>query len=258
SGLRREEVSFTRLEYGGGIGARKFFRRSATDVSIRYNYQVLEAVDADPDVEVDGVRRPAVGAFIGDIRHDRRDNPLYPRRGYKVFANIELASEYVGGDVDYQRLDMITSYHRIITRSHAIHLGLSHGFIAAAGDSHENIPFNRRFFPGGENSIRGYPEGEASPRNAEGDFVGAEAYVLGNVEFEQAITPNWSLVLFGDGLGYARDLERYPAEKVLFSVGAGIRWKTFIGPVRLEYGHNVNPRPGDPSGTVHFSLGFPF
>jgi outer membrane protein assembly factor BamA len=38
----------------------------------------------------------------------------------------------------------------------------------------------------------------------------------------------------------------------------GIRWQTIIGPIRVEYGHNLNPRSGDPSETVQFSLGFPF
>ena len=44
----------------------------------------------------------------------------------------------------------------------------------------------------------------------------------------------------------------------LYSVGLGIRYQTLIGPVRLEYGKNINPRPGDPSGTLHFSIGYSF
>ena len=38
----------------------------------------------------------------------------------------------------------------------------------------------------------------------------------------------------------------------------GIRWRTIIGPVHVEYGYNLNPRPQDPVGQVQFSLGFPF
>ncbi|HZL43220.1 MAG TPA: BamA/TamA family outer membrane protein [Verrucomicrobiae bacterium] len=41
-------------------------------------------------------------------------------------------------------------------------------------------------------------------------------------------------------------------------MGGGLRWRTIVGPVRLEYGYNLSRRPGDPSGTLHFSLGFPF
>jgi outer membrane translocation and assembly module TamA len=77
------------------------------------------------------------------------------------------------------------------------------------------------------------------------------------VEIEQALTPQWSLVFFLDALGAARRLENYPADEWLFSVGGGIRWRTVIGPIRLEYGHNLNPRSGDPRGTLHFAIGYP-
>jgi outer membrane translocation and assembly module TamA len=88
--------------------------------------------------------------------------------------------------------------------------------------------------------------------------VGAETYALATMELEQALTPRWSLVAFSDSLGFAHRLSGYPFDSGLFSVGIGIRWRTLIGPVRLEYGHNLNPRRGDPSGTLQFSLGFPF
>ncbi|MGN6385992.1 MAG: BamA/TamA family outer membrane protein, partial [Verrucomicrobiota bacterium] len=38
----------------------------------------------------------------------------------------------------------------------------------------------------------------------------------------------------------------------------GLRWKTLIGPARLEYGYNLHRREEDPMGTLHFSIGFPF
>ena len=126
------------------------------------------------------------------------------------------------------------------------------------GSAAQDLPFNKRFFPGGQNSIRGYTEGEASPRDDRGRIVGAETYTLGTVEFEQALTPKWALVLFSDSLGFALRASQYPFDTGLFSVGGGLRWKTIIGPVRLEYGYNLNPRPRDPVGTLQFSLGFPF
>jgi outer membrane translocation and assembly module TamA len=65
-------------------------------------------------------------------------------------------------------------------------------------------------------------------------------------------------VLFSDSIGFARHIDHYPFDTGLFSVGGGLRWRTLIGPIRLEYGYNLNPRPLDPSGTLQFSLGFPF
>ncbi len=260
SGLRREEIDFIRLEYGGGIGLHDYLPRQAADATLRYNYQILSALDFNVAQEVasEGLTNPAVGSIILEIKHDRRDNPLYPRAGYKVFATIETAATYLGGDANYERLELSASWHHRLWSGLYLGLSLGQGVDVSFGSPANNLPFNKRFFPGGDNSIRGYQEGQASPRNSFGQIVGAETYTLGSVELEQALTPRWSLVLFSDSLGFAHSISDYPFDTGLYSIGCGIRWRTLIGPVRLEYGHNLNPRPGDPSGTVLFSLGYPF
>lgn len=255
--LRREEPAFTREEFGGGAGVSKRFRAISSDISVRYNYQVLTATRRDVPAE-DGLREANVGSFMFDLRHDRRDNPLIPRAGYKIFSNLELASEVLLGDVDYQRMETSVSYHHAISRHQWIHFGAAHGFVTTANGPAVDLPVNKRFFPGGDSSIRGYQFGEAAPRDATGQLVGAETYSLLNVEFEQGLTRTWSLVFFMDALGMARRLEDYPVDEGLYSLGGGLRWKTIIGPVRLEYGHNLNPRDEDPAGTFHVSIGFPF
>jgi outer membrane protein insertion porin family len=258
TGLLREEIDFKREEYGGGVGVHRYFRPIATDISVRYNYQVLHASDVSPNVQNIGLTNSTVGAIITELKHDRRDNPLYPRRGYKVFGTLELASEYFGGEVNYQRLELWGAWHKPLGGGRSFGVGLSHGVVLTIGSAAEDLPFNKRFFPGGENSIRGYREGEASPRDAQGRIIGAETYSLATVEFEQALTPKWSVVLFSDSVGLAQSAQEYPFDTGLFSVGGGLRWKTIIGPVRLEYGYNLNPRRNDPTGTLQFSLGFPF
>lgn len=257
-GLLREEVSFTREEYGGGLGVHRYFKPAALDASLRYTYQVLNALDIFPQVATEGLTNPAVGSILLDLRQDRRDNPLYPRRGYKIFSTFEVASEYMGGEANYERIEVSPSWYHPLGGGSHISIGLSHGVAISSGLAADNLPFNKRFFPGGNNSLRGYQEGEASPRNAQGQFVGAETYSLATVELEQSLTPKWSVVVFSDSLGFAHHLDNYPFDTGLFSVGGGLRWKTIIGPVRLEYGQNLNPRKGDPSGTLHFALGFPF
>ena len=259
SGLRREEPDFLRLEYGGGVGLHKYLQEYATDVTARYNYQILSALDTSiAQVASEGLTNPAVGSIIVDIKHDRRDNPLYPQSGYKFFTTIETATQYLGGDANYERVEASFSWHLPLGGGLHFSLGLSQGIDYSFGSAENNLPFNKRFFPGGSDSIRGYQEDEASPRNAQGQLVGAETYSLGTVELEQALTPRWSIVAFSDSLGFAHRIADYPFDTGLFSVGGGIRWRTIIGPIRLEYGYNLNPRPQDPSGTLQFSLGFPF
>jgi outer membrane translocation and assembly module TamA len=228
----------------------------ASDVSLRYAYQILNASTEEIEVAV-GPDSAAVGAVILDWRHDRRDNPLSDE-WYKVFGTLELASEYLGGEVTYQRLELAGSYHQPVGESRWLSLGLTHGIAVTPEQPETDLPFNRRFFPGGENSIRGYQQGEAAPRDEHGKIVGAETFIGANLEFEQSITKTWSIVTFGDALGFARELGDYPFDELLFSVGAGLRWKTIIGPVRLEYGYNLNRREHDPVGTLHITIGFPF
>ena len=100
---------------------------------------------------------------------------------------------------------------------------------------------------------------EAAPRDpVTGEYVGAKTYTQLNLEFEQALTRKWTVVAFFDAVGTAIQLEDYPFSEKLYSSGLCVLYNTVIGPVRLEYGHNLNPRPLDPSGTLLFSIGYPF
>jgi outer membrane translocation and assembly module TamA len=257
SALIREEIDFTRKEFGAGAGVSRHFREISADVAARYNYQVLTATRPDFDPAY-GLREAEVGSFVLDLRHNQEDNPLAPRKGYKVFSNLEIASEALLGNANFQRMESSFAYHRPVGNLQWIHFGFSHGFITTPGSPATELPFNRRFFPGGDNSIRGYQLGGAAPRDASGHLIGAETYMLGNFEFEQGLTKTWSVVGFVDALGQAARIEEYPFRETLLSVGIGLRWKTIIGPVRFEYGHNLTPREEDPGGTLHLAIGFPF
>jgi outer membrane translocation and assembly module TamA len=214
----------------------------------------------DNTLETSGADLSQVNAASVDLNlvRDRRDNPLRPRRGYRWFLQAETASQFFGGTVDYQRTEFGGSYHTPWGRGRWVHAGLNHGVVTTFGSDDAELPVNKRFFPGGDNSIRGYQEGEAAPFGAEGRFVGAKSYLLLNLEVEQALTPKWSAVLFFDALGIAARLADYPFSEELYSVGLGIRYQTIIGPLRVEYGRNLDPRPTDPSGSLLFSVGFPF
>jgi outer membrane protein insertion porin family len=43
-----------------------------------------------------------------------------------------------------------------------------------------------------------------------------------------------------------------------YAVGAGLRYKLPVGPIRLDYGVNPDPRPFEDFGAFHFSFGFAF
>lgn len=258
-GLRREELAFTRGEFGANVSLQWPWRALRSQLTTGYTLQRLSTTHNDLATEPTDLDRIDSASLNFGIVRDRRDNPLTPRRGTKFFANVETASRALGGEVEYQQLRIGGSYHTSWGHGRWVHVGLVHGVVLTLGaDDDTELPVNVRFFPGGDGSIRGYNDGEAAPRSASGQFVGAKSFVQLNLELEQALTSKWSVVVFGDALGIAARVADYPFSEQLYSVGLGVRFRTPIGPVRLEYGRNVNPRPLDPAGSLQLSIGVPF
>jgi outer membrane protein insertion porin family len=257
-GLQRKEIAFLRQEYGGTLGLRRPMPGLHGEATVGYTFQALRNTNNGLLTSVPEKQVNVASLDLG-LSTDRRDNALRPRTGYHVTMQAELASPNLGGAAEYQRLEVSGAYHTPWGRGRWIHIGFSHGVITTFGAANDRtLPVNKRFYPGGDNSIRGYQAGEASPRGPDGRFVGAKSYMLLNLELEQALTQSWSVVAFGDALGNATELKDYPFRERLYSAGLGLRYQTIIGPVRLEYGRNINPRPADPPGTWQISLGYPF
>lgn len=254
-GLLRKELTFERQEIKTALGLRKSFPKSGLQAGIRYSYQFLKTQDSpDPTLNNDFAR---VSAIILDGQLERRDNPLSPRKGYRIFGNVEVANPALASDADYEMVQFGASGHLPLVRGLVLHSSIQHGVIFSP-DPSTDLPFSKRFLPGGENSVRGYQRGGASPYNSMGQQIGAETFLQWNVELEQFLTERWSVVAFLDGAGISPTLDDYPFDEVLWSVGGGLRWNTIIGPVRVEYGYNLNRRTFDPEGTLHIAIGFPF
>jgi outer membrane protein assembly complex protein YaeT len=256
--LDREELSFDRKEFGLNLGTSKYLEGPDLIMDVVYTFESLDARIRDPDssaIVPDKVRAGSIELRFG---RDKRDNPLNPQSGYRLFSDFEWASEALGGEVDYQRAEIGMSYHDEIKRGLLWHGSISHAVIGSFKHPQSQIPTNKLLFPGGENSVRGYTRGEAAPRDLAGDFIGAQSYVLLNLELEQRLTNSISIVGFYDAVGMTADIDEYPFHDYLSSIGLGIRFRTFMGPIRFEYGHNLDQRIEDPSGTYHLTIGYPF
>jgi outer membrane protein assembly complex protein YaeT len=257
-GLQREEVAFERQEYGVTVALAAPLSFLGANATAGYTFQALRNRNNRLETQNVDDKQVTVVSVDGGLTRDRRDNPLMPRHGYRWFAQLEAASRALGGEAEYQRSEFGGSYHTAWGDGRWVHLSAAHGVITTWGTTDESLPVNKRFFPGGDGSIRGYRTGEASPRGADGKFVGAKSYVSGSVELEQALARKWSAVAFVDAMGTATQLRHYPFDETLFAAGLGLRYETLIGPIRLEYGRNLKRRPGDPGGTLLLSVGVPF
>lgn len=258
-GLNRQELSFVHEEYGANVTVLWPVRRLGFALTTGYTFKHVRDTQNDLATSASDQSQVNVGSANVGLVRDRRDNPLRPRQGYRLSLQGELADRTLGGETIYQQTVLAASYHTGWGGGRWIHLGLSHGLVTTFGAADDSgLPVSVRFFPGGEDSIRGYTKGEAAPRAANGQFVGAKSYVQAALELEQALTTNWSVVVFVDALGTAARLADYPFSERLYSAGLGVRYQTIIGPVRVEYARNLNPRPFDPGGTLLLSIGFPF
>lgn len=258
-GLKREELSFVHEEYGANVTVLWPLRRLGFSLATGYTFKHVLDIDNNLATRASDQSQVDVGSFKVGLVRDRRDNQLRPRRGYRVSLQAELADHALGGETVYQQLVLASSYHTAWGSGRWVHFGLSHGLVTTLGAADDSgLPVSVLFFPGGEDSLRGYRKGEAAPRAAGGKFVGAKSFLQLSIEVEQALTRNWSVVAFVDGLGSAAQLADYPFSDRLYSAGLGVRYQTIIGPIRLEYGRNLNPRPFDPGGTLLVSIGFPF
>ena len=258
-GLTREEPSFEHREAGVQAGVSKWFPDAALNVDLLYTFQDLEVRNSRLGENREFVDdRTTSGSLELRVTRDRRDSPVNPTTGFRWFGNLEWASDIFGGEAKYQRFEAGASWHRELVSGLLVHAALNQAWVVSVDGDEEIIPVNKLLFPGGENSIRGYGRGEASLRDSEGKYVGSRANLLLNLEVEQLLTENLSAVVFVDALAASRLASDGLGDETLSSIGMGVRWRTFMGPVRLEYGHNLKRRSGDPNGALHFAIGFPF
>ena len=254
--LRREEISFLRREFGGEIRlTRPLESIEGANVSVGYRLQRVEALGLETEEFLSEAR---IGSLLGNFSLDRLDNPIFPEEGWQVRVEAQAGARLLGGEVDFQRLQTHGSYHRRLGSTTLFHAALGFGVVGSLTEDSGSIPVSERFFPGGEDSIRGYTEGEASPVNAAGEQIGAESFLQPTVEVEQFVTKSFSGVVFADGLLISDNWDEFLAQDFMLSLGVGVRYRTIVGPVRLEAGYNVIRRDFDPSWTLHLSLGYPF
>ena len=151
-------------------------------------------------------------------------------------------TSYLSGSISYKWIKTLGKGNRFITRGDL-------GATWAAGI--DDVPASRRFYAGGDNSIRGFGLDALGPRDPDtGRVVGGRYLAVGSLEYERTIKGPWGAAVFTD-FGNAFD-PTYDAD-LEQSLGVGLRFATPIGPVRLDLAYALTK---DPAGfRLHFGLG---
>jgi translocation and assembly module TamA len=143
----------------------------------------------------------------------------------------------------------------------------------ALGASQFSLPPDQRFYAGGSGTIRGYryqSVGPAFPRVVQdpktnafslelnaGNPIGGTAMNAGSIEYRQRIGKSLGFAVFVDGGQASGDVNPLNAD-LRFGAGAGARYYTPIGPIRVDFALPVNKRPHDDSFEIYIGLGQAF
>ena len=228
-----------------------------------------------------GLSEYTVDTVGGTASLDLRDNPVSPTKGLVIGVTGDVASKSFGGDLNYLRATGRATYFVPVTKKTLFVVGIRFGIIqafgATAGQIYQDtdrdpktpavavgqiLPIDERFFLGGGTSVRSFPErtlGPFDPRSKQP--IGGDSFTIVNAEYQFPLVPSVADLkgaLFFDAGNLRTRADQIGFSDERYAIGAGIRYNLPIGPLRIDYGVNPDPRKNENNGAFNFSFGFAF
>lgn len=255
---REERTSFT--YEGSGVSLTTVKSLSNTEnmdflATFRYARRIITDLPDKMKVsEIDRLFFPfSTTAISGSYIWERRDDPFNPSRGLFFSSVLEWAFPYFGTESDFwKNFNKFQIFTPIVP-------GLILGTTARLGLAKGRVPIHERFFAGGSSSFRGVGFDELGPKDPESDKpVGGKALLLFNFELTFPIIPafeNLYGTLFFDKGNVFERRKQVSLAGLRNALGLGLKYKTPLGPIRLELGWNLNPAPGEKSIIGFITIG---
>ena len=196
------------------------------------------------------------------LQWDKRDNRLFPTRGWFAAVSYELAPPLLapawlfGEQVNlFTRTTVDMRFYQPLWLGLVGRVRLSAGMIQG-WDAEHQVPISELYYLGGINSVRGYRILSLAPQTLVGstpvgplsDFaVGGNKQLVLNFEVELPIVQQMGIrgVVFFD-MGNTFPPGKWSDPSVPLSLykswGFGLRWMSPIGPLRFEWGFPLNRR----------------
>lgn len=273
----RDVRTFTSERLEGSVQAEHTWSK-ATTFLYRFAYRRVKVDPTTLAVEpnlIPLLSRPVrVGIPSFSYIRDTRDNPIQSSKGSYNILDAGVSSSVFGSEASFWRFFFQNStYHLFGGKRFVLARSTRIGFEEPLDpDSVTEIPLPERFFSGGGNSHRGFAINQAGPRDRQTGFpIGGDAIFLNNFElrFPTVALPlvgeNVSAVifhdagnvfstaanLFGNLFRFSQKSKRQcqlitllaacDLDYTSHAIGAGVRYKTPIGPLRFDIGYNLNP-----------------
>lgn len=253
-------VGFDEEAIGGSIGVgRRLFEEVFGNLTYRYESVEISDVDQDAPLEIRLQRGESTTSSVTlDFTRNTLDNRFDPTRGLLLLGSVEVAGSVLGGDNYFTKYIGEASYYHPLFWKFVGHLRGNITFVDPFGG--RPLPLQERIFFGGPNTIRGFRNFSISPVDPATDTrLGGNKGFFTNAELIFPIFQPINLkgVIFFDA-GNVFGLDEDWEFSVKTAVGIGIRFRSPIGPIRLEWGVNLNPKPGESNSQLHFTAGTVF
>jgi outer membrane protein assembly factor BamA len=257
----QENPLYSSVEETAGFQVQRYVdaaRKNLVFLQYSFNKTDLTRIEI-PDLVPPQDQHVRLSTLAANFTRDTRDNVLDEHRGVLDSVEVAFNSSKLGSNVDFAKLTAQAAfykekYHHIVW-ANSIRIGLAQPF------NNSFVPLSEAFFTGGSNSLRGFPLDSAGPQrqvkvcssgsSSDCSFIqvpsGGNELLLINSEarIPMPFKKGLSIVPFYDG-GNVFPLVGFQDFTKLYSnnVGLGLRYSTPVGPIRVDFGHNLNPVPG--------------
>lgn len=239
SALQQEEVSFNQTKYAASYQFSKPVNTHSWGL-LRVNYRNVRVYDlkvSEPLARQDTPRNLTTISAI--YINDTRDNYVDAEKGFFTSTSFGITPRWLGSN-NFISLYSQNSYNRMLPGGVGMVVALRLGLAWPYGRD-TSIPISERYFSGGASSLRGFKTDTAGPVDpTTAEPTGGNALIVGNFELHFPLLKPLSLACFYDtGNVFAR-VDTIRLSGFSHTAGLGLRVKTPLGPLRLDYGYNLN------------------
>ncbi|SHH73867.1 outer membrane protein assembly factor BamA [Desulfofustis glycolicus] len=257
----REYDDYTKESIGGALRfGHPFWGKWRMYESYSYSDSTLTDVSEDASYIIrESQNVPVTSAVRVAFVRDTRDRLFGATEGSRNSIGVQYAGGPLAGDAQFTAVELESSWYVPAPFGTIFHI------LGSVGQVWENetdkLPVYERFYLGGINTIRGYKYGKVSPIDPEtGDRIGGDRMWYVNTELvipvfkEQGV---YGVVFFDIGDSIAED-EDWTTNEVAKATGVEFRWLSPLGPFRLVWGYNLDPKNDEPETVWDFSIGGQF
>lgn len=254
----REFDDYTKETWGGGVRlGHSLFEKWRISYGYTYADTTLSDVAENASIIIKRSQDINVTSSVRvAVSRDTRNKFYDATSGSVNIVSVEYSGGILGGEAEFTKLEGSTSWLFPLPFDSTFHIK------GAAGQIFENeddkLPVYEHFYLGGLNSIRGFKSSYVSPKDpVTGERIGGDKMWYSNIEIIFPLFKEMGLkgVVFTD-FGNVYDVEEdWEFDKIKKAAGLGFRWLSPMGPLRLEWGYNLDPDPDEDTSVWDFSIG---